>query len=103
MFTAKHVTWLNIEIFCFKLLCHIEGDPFLSLGFWSMNLQYTAALGCMSLKGVTKHLFVMQKNSHIFIMMFQQTCLPQINSLGVFTKVNRLLQPGRSGVMEFVT
>ena len=33
----------------------------------------------------------------------QQTCLPQINSLGVFTIVDKLLQPPRSGVMEFLT
>ena len=26
--TAKHVAWLNIEIFCFKLLRHIRSDPF---------------------------------------------------------------------------
>ena len=68
-----------------------------------MNLQYNAALGCMLLKDITKHLFVVQTKSNIFTMMFQQTCLPQINSLGVFTTVNKLLQPTRSGVMEFVT
>ena len=68
-----------------------------------MNLQYTAALGCMSLNDVTKHLFVVPENSHIFTMKFQQTCSPQINSLGVFTVVDKLLQPARSGVMEFVT
>ena len=55
---AKHVAWLNIKIFCFKLLHHIEGDLFWSLGFSSMNLQYITELGCMSLKDVTKHLFV---------------------------------------------
>ena len=101
--TAKHVTWLNIEIFCFKLLRHIKGDPFQSLGFSSMNLQYTTARGCMLLKDVTKHLLLVQTNSHIFTMMFQQTCSPQINSLGVFTVVSKLLQPTRSGVMVFVT
>ena len=100
---AKHVIWLNIKIFCFKLLCYIEGYPFRSLGFSSMNLQYTAALGCMLLKEVTKHLFVGQINSHFFTVMFQQICSPQINSLGIFTIVNKLLQLGRSGVMEFVT
>ena len=100
---AKHVAWLNIKIFCFKLLHHIEGDLFWSLGFSSMNLQYITELGCMSLKDVTKHLFVVQKNSHMFTMIFQQTCWPQINSLAVFTVVNKLLQPARSGVMEFMT
>ena len=97
------MTWLNIEIFCFKLLRYIEGDPFRSLGFSSRNLQYTTALGCMSLKDITKHLFMVQKNSHIFTMMFQQNCLPQINSFGVFSVVDKLLQLARSGVMEFVT
>ena len=97
------MTWLNIKIFCLKLLLHIEGDPFRSLGFSSMNLQYTATLGCMLLKEVTKHLFVVQTNTHIFTMMFQQTCSPQINSLDVFTVVDKLLQPARSGVMEFMT
>ena len=97
------MTWLNIEIFCFKLLRYIEGDPFRSLGFSSRNLQYTTALGCMSLKDITKHLFMVQKNSHIFTMMFQQNCSPQINSLGVFSVVDKLLQLARSGVMEFMT
>ena len=50
-----------------------------------------------------RYLFLVQTNSHIFTMMFQQTCSPQINSLGAFTVVNKLLQPARSGVMEFVT
>ena len=85
------------------MLRHIEGDPFLSWAFLFMNLQYTAALGCMLFKDVTKNLFVVQTNSHIFTMMFQQTCLSQINSLGVFAVVGKLLQPTRSGVMEFVT
>ena len=67
--TTKHMTWLNIEIFCFKLLHHIKSDPFRSLSFLFMNHQYTAALGCMLLKDVTKYLFVVQTNSHIFTMM----------------------------------
>ena len=100
---AKHVIWLNIKIFCFKLLCQIEDYPFRSLGFSYMNLQYTAALGCMLLKDVAKHLFVVQTNSHIFTVMFQHICSPQRNSLGIFTIVTKLLQLGRSGVMEFVT
>ena len=83
---------------CFKLLWHIEGDPFWSLGFY-----YTTALVFMSFKDVTKHLFVVQTNSHIFTMMSQQTCSPQISSLGVFTVVDKLFQPARSGVMKFVT
>ena len=62
--------WIS-KVFYFKLLHHIEGDPFRSLEFSSLNLQYTAALGCMSLKDITKHLFMMQTNSHIFTMMFQ--------------------------------
>ena len=41
---------------------------------------------------ITKHLFMVQRNSHIFTMMYQQTCSPQINSLGVFTVVHKLLQ-----------
>ena len=64
--TTKHMMWLNIEIFCFKLLHHIKSDPFRSLSFLFMNHQYTAALGCMLLKDVTKYLFVVQTNSHIF-------------------------------------
>ena len=47
------MTWFNIDIFCFKLLRHIKGDHFRSLRFSSMNLQYTAALGCMSLNAVS--------------------------------------------------
>ena len=88
-FTAKHVTWLNTDIFCFKLLRHIKDNHFRSFGFSSMNLQYTTALGCMSLKDVTEYLSVVQTNSHIFTMMFQQTCSSQINSLGVFTVVSK--------------
>ena len=88
-FTAKHVTWLNTDIFCFKLLRHIKDNHFRSFGFSSMNLQYTTALGCMSLKDVTKHLSVVQTNNHIFTMTFQQTCSSQINSLGVFTVVDK--------------
>ena len=91
---AKHVTLLNIKLFCFKLLHHIDDDPFWSLSFLSMNIQYTTVLGYMSLKDVTKHFFTM---------MIQQTCLPQINGLSVFTEVDKLLQPTRSGVMEFMT
>ena len=68
-----------------------------------MNLQYTTYLVCMLPEDVIKHLFVVQTNSHIFTMMFQQTCSPQIISLGVFTEVNKLLQPRKSGVMEFMT
>ena len=90
-------------MFCFKLLHHIEGDPFWFLGFSSMNLQYTTYLVCMLPEDVIKHMFVVQTNSHIFTMMFQQTCSPQIISLGVFTEVNKLLQPRKSGVMEFMT
>ena len=41
---------------------------------------------------VTKHLFMVQRNSHIFTMMYRQTCSPQINSLGVFTVVHKLLR-----------
>ena len=89
VFTAKHVTWLNTDIFCFKLLRHIKDNHFRSFGFSSMNLQYTTALGCMSLKDVTKHLSVVQTNNHIFTMTFQQTCSSQINSLGVFTVVDK--------------
>ena len=100
--TAKHVTRSNIEIFCFNLQHNIKGDHFQSMGFSSMNLQYTAALDCMSLKDVTKHLFVVQTNVHIFTIIFQQTCSPQINSLSAFTVVNKLFQPASSGVMEFV-
>ena len=50
---AKHVTWLNIEIFCFTLLRHIEGDPFQSLGFSSMNLPYTAAFDLVACRSKT--------------------------------------------------
>ena len=57
----------------------------------------------LKLKDITGHVFVVQTNSHILPMMFQQTCSPQINSLGVFTVVSKLLQPTRSGVMVFVT
>ena len=94
--TAKHVTWLNIEIAlsCCDISRVILFDP------WVFIIpQHLFSCRSKTLPSTCSWC----KQIVIFTMMFQQTCSPQISSLGVFTVVDKLFQPARSGVMKFVT
>ena len=84
---------------CCAILRVILFDPWVFC-LWIFNImQHLVACHSKTLPSVCSWC----RQILIFSPWSQQTCLTQINSLSVFTVVDQLLQPTRSGVMEFVT